>query len=86
MKKVIISFLVVCILLNYSLPAIAFTNGFITNQKIIDLIQTENLVSKDTEKKLKDSISKVYGSKQTDEIYINVLKIIKESRLKREPK
>ena len=86
MKKLIVSFLAVSILLNYSLPAIAFPSGFITNQKIIDIIQTENVVSKDIEKKLKDSISKVYGSKQTDEIYINVLKIIKESRLKRDPK
>ena len=86
MKKLIVSFLAVSILLNYSLPVMAFPNGFITNQKIIDLIQTENVVSKDVEKRLKDSISKIYGSKQTDEIYINVLKIIKESRLKREPK
>ena len=86
MKKLIVSFLAVSILLNYSLPAMAFSTGFITNQKIIDIIQTENVVSKDVEKKLKDSISKVYGSKQTDEIYINVLKIIKESRLKRDPK
>ena len=86
MKKLIVSFLAVSILLNYSLPAMAFSTGFITNQKIIDIIQTENVVSKDVEKRLKDSISKVYGSKQTDEIYINVLKIIKESRLNREPK
>ncbi len=86
MKKLIVSFLAVSILLNYSLPAMAFSTGFITNPKIIDLIQTENVVSKDVEKKLKDSISKVYGSKQTDEIYVNVLKIIKESRLKRDPK
>ena len=86
MKKLIVSFLAVSILLNYSLPVMAFPNGFITNQKIIDIIQTENVVSKDVEKRLKDSISKVYGSKQTDEIYINVLKIIKESRLQREPK
>ena len=86
MKKLIVSFLAVSILLNYSLPAMAFSTGFITNQKIIDIIQTENVVSKDVEKRLKDSISKIYGSKQTDEIYINVLKIIKESRLKREPK
>ncbi|MBE7704688.1 MAG: hypothetical protein E7Z90_02600 [Cyanobacteria bacterium SIG29] len=86
MKKLIISFLIVCLLLNYTMPAMAFGNGFITNQKIIDLIQTENVVSKDVEKKLKDSISKVYGEKQTQEIYINVLKIIKESRLKRSPK
>jgi len=86
MKKLIISFLIVCLLLNYTMPAMAFGNGFITNQKIIDLIQTENVVSKDVKKKLKDSISKVYGEKQTQEIYINVLKIIKESRLKRSPK
>ncbi|MBQ4077832.1 alpha-glucosidase C-terminal domain-containing protein [bacterium] len=86
MKKLIVSFLAVSILLNYSLPAMAFSTGFITNQKIIDIIQTENVVSKDVEKRLKDSISKVYGSKQTDEIYINVLKIIKESRLNREPR
>ena len=86
MKKLIVSFLAVSILLNYSLPAMAFSTGFITNQKIIDIIQTENVVSKDVEKRIKDSISKVYGSKQTDEIYINVLKIIKESRLNREPR
>ena len=73
MKKLIVSFLAVSFLLNYSLPVMAFPSGFITNQKIIDIIQTENVVSKDVEKKLKDSISKVYGSKQTDEIYINVL-------------
>lgn len=86
MKKLIISFLIISILFNYTMPVMAFSNGFITNQKIIDLIQTENIVSKDVEKKLKDSISKVYGEKQTQEIYINVLKIIKESRLKRSPK
>lgn len=86
MKKLIVSFLAISILLNYSLPVMAFPTGFITNQKIIDIIQTENVVSKDVEKKLKDSISKVYGSKQAEEIYINVLKIIKESRLKRDPK
>ena len=86
MKKLIVSFLAISILLNYSLPVMAFPTGFITNQKIIDIIQTENVVSKDVEKKLKDSISKVYGSKNSEEIYINVLKIIKESRLKREPR
>ena len=86
MKKLIVSFLILNILINYSLPATAFNAHFVANPKIIDLIQTENVVSKDVEKKLKDSISKVYGSKQTDEIYINVLKIIKESRLKRSPK
>lgn len=86
MKKLIVSFLIFNILINYSLPALAFNPHFIANPKIIDLIQTENVVSKDVEKKLRDSISKVYGSKQTDEIYINVLKIIKESRIKRNPK
>ena len=86
MKKLIVSFLVFNILMNYSLPALAFNPHFIANPKIIDLIQTENVVSKDVEKKLKDSITKVYGSKQADEIYVNVLKIIKESRLERNPK
>lgn len=86
MKKFVISLLIINMLVSYSLPACAFSPHFITNQKIIDIIQTENVVSKDVEKKLRDSISKVYGEKQTDEIYINVLKIIKESRLKRSPK
>ncbi len=53
------------------------------NEKITDPIQTENIVSKDIEKKLKSAITKVYGSDQTDEIYINILKIIKDTRKKR---
>lgn len=86
MKKLIVSFLTFVILINYSLPVYSFPGSFITNQKITDIIQTENIVDKDAEKKFRDSISKVYGEKQTDEIYINILKIIKESRLKRNPK
>jgi len=86
MKKLIIYTLVLSLLLNYSVPAYAFSTGFITNQKILDSIQTENIVTPDAEKRLKNAISKVYGTNQTDEIYINILKIIKESRLKRNPK
>ena len=47
MKKLIVSFLVFNILINYSLPVLAFNPHFIANPKIIDLIQTENVVSKD---------------------------------------
>ncbi len=85
MKKLIVSVLALSVLLNYTIPAYAFYNGFITNPKILDSIQTENIISRDVEKKLKDSISKVYGSKYTDEIYVNILKIIKESRFERSP-
>ncbi len=91
MKKLIISFLVTCLILNSTLPSVAMTipeqiGQFIIKQKIIDVIQTEELVSKDIEKRLKSSIAKVYGEKQKDDIYINILKIIKESRLKRSDK
>ncbi len=87
MKKLLILFLSFNILFSFSLPAFAFTSGILHHtDKIADLIQTENIISKDTEKNLKSSISKVYGEKQTNEIYINILKIIKESRLKRSPK
>ena len=86
MKKLAISILTLSVLLNYTIPVYAFTGGFIMNPKIIDSVQTENIVSKDVEKKLRDSISKVYGSKNVDEIYVNVLKIIKESRYQRSPK
>ncbi len=82
MKKFLILFLLLCI----ALPSDAFTTGFITNEKILDSIQTENIISKDTEKHLKSAITKVYGEKQTDEIYVNILKIIKDTRLKRNPK
>ena len=47
MKKLIVSFLVFNILINYSLPALSFNPHFIANPKIIDIIQTENVVSKD---------------------------------------
>ncbi len=86
MKKLIISILTLSVLLNYTIPAYSFNAGFIINPKIIDSVQTENIVSKDVEKKLRDSISKVYGYKNVDEIYVNVLKIIKESRCQRNPK
>ena len=87
MKKLIISILTLSVLLNYTIPAYAFNaSSFIFNPKIIDSVQTENIVSKDVEKKLRDSISKVYGSKNVDEIYVNVLKIIKESRYQRNHK
>lgn len=86
MKKLFISILTLSILFNYTIPAYAFTGGFITNPKILDSIQTENIVSKDVEKKLKTSIAKIYGEKQVDEIYVNILKIIKETRYKRSVK
>ena len=86
MKKLIISILTLSVLLNYTIPVYAFNANFIMNSKIIDSVQTENIVSKDIEKKLRDSIAKVYGSKNVDEIYVNVLKIIKESRYQRNPK
>ncbi len=86
MKKLIISVLILSVFFNYSIPACAFSKGFITNEKILNSVQTENIVSKDVEKRLKSAISKVYDSKQTDEIYINILKIIKESRLQRSDK
>ncbi len=86
MKKLLISIIIFSTLFNYSIPTFAFTGGFITNPKIIDSIQTENIVSKDIEKKLRASISKVYGEDKTDEIYVNILKIIKESRYTRNPK
>ncbi len=87
MKKIISSIIILNLLLSYSLPAFAFTAPhFITNEKIIDLIQTENIVSQDAEKQLKSAITKVYGENQTEEIYINILKIIKDTRLKRSPK
>ena len=58
MKKLIISFLVTCLILNSTLPSVAMTipeqiGQFIVKQKIIDVIQTEELVSKDIEKRLK---------------------------------
>ncbi len=87
MKKIISSIIILNLLLSYSLPAFAFTAPhLITNEKIIDLIQTENIVSQDVEKQLKSAITKVYGENQTEEIYINILKIIKDTRLKRSPK
>ena len=86
MKKLLISILVLSVLFNYTAPAFSFNNGFITNPKIIDSIQTENIVSADVEKKLKASIAKVYGEEQVDEIYVNILKIIKETRYKRSEK
>ena len=83
MKKLLITILVLSVLFNYTIPAFSFNSGFITNPKILDSIQTENIVSRDVEKKLKASISKVYGENQVDEIYENILKIIKETRYKR---
>ncbi len=86
MKKFISLLIILNLLLTYSLPSFAFTPHFITNEKITDLIETENIVSKDVEKRLKSAITKVYGESQTEDIYINILKIIKEARQKREPK
>ncbi len=86
MKKFISLLIILSLLLTYSLPSFAFTPHFITNEKITDLIETENIVSKDVEKRLKSAITKVYGESQTEDIYINILKIIKEARQKREPK
>ena len=84
MKKIISLLIILNLLLAYSLPAAAFSPHFITNEKITDLIQTENIVTKDVEKQLKSAITKIYGENQTDEIYVNILKIIKESRQKRD--
>ena len=84
MKKFIISFIITCFLLNITIPSYAFTGGFILQDKITDIIQTEDIISKDAEKRLKTSIAKVYGEKQKDEIYINILKIIKDTKLKRD--
>ncbi len=87
MKKIIIFLLFVCVLsTNIFLPVFAITANPFSHDKVIDLIQTENIVSKDVEKSLKNSISKLYGEKNKDEIYINILKIIKESRLNRSDK
>ena len=87
MKKIIISFLALCVLsTNFPFPVYAITANSFSHNKSVDLIQTENIVSKDVEKSLKNSISKVYGEKDRDEIYINILKIIKDSRLKRSDK
>ncbi len=86
MKKLLIFFVIISTFVSYSVPCYALSAGFITNEKILDSVETENIVSKDVEKRLKSSISKVYGENQTDEIYINILKIIKETRLKRNPK
>lgn len=86
MKKLLISILVLSVFCNYTTPAFAFTGGFITNPKILDSVQTENIVSADVEKRLKTSIAKVYGNEQVDEIYVNILKIIKETRYKRSEK
>ncbi len=83
MKKIISFLLILTILAGYIEPVYSFSPSFITNEKIIDPIQTENIISKDVEKKLKTSITKVYGSELTDEIYINILKIIKDTRNKR---
>ena len=44
MKKLLISILVLSVLFNYTTPVFAFTGGFITNPKILDSIQTENIV------------------------------------------
>ena len=85
MKKFISLLIILNLLLTYSLPSLAYTPHFITNEKITDLIETENIVSKDVEKRLKSAITKVYGENQTEDIYINILKIIKEARQKREP-
>ena len=84
MKKVIISFIVICFLFNITIPSYAFSGNFILQDKITDIIQTEDIVSKDVEKRLKTSIAKVYGEKQKDEIYTNILKIIKDTKLKRD--
>ena len=86
MKKLLISILVLSVFCNYTTPVFAFTGGFITNPKILDSVQTENIVSADVEKRLKTSIAKVYGNEQVDEIYVNILKIIKETRYKRSEK
>ena len=86
MKKLFISILTFMVLMNSTMPVFAFSGHFITNQNIIDVIQTENIVTSDVEKRLKSAISKVYGKKNTNEIYVNILKIIKEAREKRDPK
>ena len=86
MKKLFISILTFMVLMNSTMPVYAFSGHFITNQNIIDVIQTENIVTSDVEKRLKSAISKVYGEKNTNEIYVNILKIIKEAREKRDPK
>lgn len=83
MKKLLLSFIVICLIFNTAVPSFALPDSFIVKDKIIDIIQTENIVSKDIEKRLKASIAKVYGEKQKDDIYINILKIIKETRLQR---
>lgn len=83
MKKIILSLIIAGFLLNSSVPVIAFPNNFIVKDKITDTFQLQDVVSKDTEKALKNSISKVYGDKQKDEIYNNIIKIIKETRLQR---
>ncbi len=86
MKKLFISILTFMVLMNSTMPVFAFSGHFITNQNIIDVIQTENIVTLDVERRLKSAISKVYGEKNTNEIYVNILKIIKEARAKRDPK
>ncbi len=86
MKK-IFAIIIFTAIFSCTIPSYAFDTSFIGHEhKVIDLIQTENIITKDTEKKLKSSIAKVYGEKQVNEIYINILKIIKKSRLQRDPK
>ena len=53
MKKVIISFIVICFLFNITIPSYAFSGNFILQDKITDIIQTEDIVSKDVKKRLK---------------------------------
>lgn len=87
MKKLLSIILIIITLFCTSLPVFSFNGSFVGHQeKIVDLIQTENIVTPDVEKRLKASIAKVYGEKNKQEVYINILKIIKESRLKRSPK
>lgn len=86
MKKSLILIIIASLLLGYTTPVFAFNSKLIVREKIVDTIQTENVVSKDIERRLKASITKVYGEEQRNDIYINILKLIKQARLERNDK
>ncbi len=85
MKKLFIFFVSFMVLVNYTMPVMAFPSNFITGQKLVNVTEAENIVTSDVEKRLKSAITKVYGEKNTKEIYERILQIIKETRENRSP-
>ncbi len=88
MKKFFVKVILSLFILSYNLPVQAFyTPEFIyfRENNRVKLIQNENIISPEAQKELKSSIQKVYGNQISDEVYINILKIIEETRLKRSP-